>query len=182
MAICASYRLLRPLLFRLPAETSHRLTFSTLRLLYRLPGAGALARALYARHLPALPVTVMGLKFPNPVGLAAGLDKNAENIRPLSDLGFGFLELGTVTPRPQPGNPKPRLFRLSRQAALINRMGFNNVGVDRFILNFSRAGKSCPVGINIGMPITSPSIFRPRTPPACAICRTKRIWKTCCPG
>ena len=150
MATCASYRLLRPLLFRLPAETSHRLTFSTLRLLYRLPGAGALARALYARHLPALPVTVMGLKFPNPVGLAAGLDKNAENIRPLSDLGFGFLELGTVTPRPQPGNPKPRLFRLSRQAALINRMGFNNVGVDRFILNFSRAGKSCPVGINIG--------------------------------
>ncbi len=150
MATCASYRFLRPLLFRLPAETSHHLTFTLLRLFHRLPGAGPLARALFARHLPSLPVTVMGLAFPNPVGLAAGLDKNAEYVRPLSDFGFGFIELGTVTPRPQPGNPKPRLFRLPRQAALINRMGFNNVGIDRFLANLSRENKPCPIGINIG--------------------------------
>ncbi|MBI5782180.1 MAG: quinone-dependent dihydroorotate dehydrogenase [Gammaproteobacteria bacterium] len=150
MATCASYRLLRPLLFRLSAETSHQLTFSLLRLFYRLPGAGSLTRVLLARHRPSLPVTAMGLTFPNPVGLAAGLDKNAEYIRPLSDFGFGFLELGTVTPRPQPGNPKPRLFRLPRQAALINRMGFNNVGIGQFLANLSREDRPCPIGINIG--------------------------------
>lgn len=150
MATCASYRLLRPLLFRLPAETSHHLTFSTLRLLYRLPGAGALTRAIFARHPVSLSVKVMGISFPNPVGLAAGLDKNAEYVRPLSDLGFGFLELGTVTPRPQLGNPKPRLFRLTKQAALINRMGFNNVGISQFLANLAREGKPCPIGINIG--------------------------------
>lgn len=150
MATCASYRLLRPLLFRLPAETSHHLTFSLLRLFYRLPGAGVLTRSLFARQPLALPVTVMGLNFPHPVGLAAGLDKNAEFIQPLSDFGFSFLELGTVTPRPQPGNPKPRLFRLPRQAALINRMGFNNVGISQFLANLARADKPCPIGINIG--------------------------------
>lgn len=150
MATCASYRLLRPLLFRLPAETSHHLTFSLLRLFYRVPGAGAMMRALFIRQPLALPVTLMGLNFPNPVGLAAGLDKNAEYVQPLSDFGFGFLELGTVTPRPQPGNPKPRLFRLPQQAALINRMGFNNVGVGKFLVNLAAQKKSCPVGINIG--------------------------------
>ena len=150
MATCASYKLLRPLLFRLSAETSHQLTFSLLHLMYRLPGAAALTRSLYARHSRELPVSVMGLTFPNPVGLAAGLDKNAEHVRLLSDFGFGFLELGTVTPRPQPGNQKPRLFRLTRWAALINRMGFNNVGTDRFMENLAHQGKSCPVGINIG--------------------------------
>lgn len=150
MATCASYRLLRPLLFWLPAETSHRLIFTLLRLLYRAPGTGTLARTWFARRLPALPVTVMGLHFSNPVGLAAGLDKNADSINPLSDFGFGFLELGTVTPRPQPGNPSPRMFRLTRQAALINRMGFNNEGVHRMIANLLRQGKPCPIGINIG--------------------------------
>lgn len=150
MASCALYRLLRPLLFRLPTETSHHLTFTLLRLFYRLPGAGAMMRAMFSRHVPALPVTVMGLRFNNPVGLAAGLDKNAEYIRALADFGFGFLELGTVTPRPQPGNPKPRLFRLPLHMALINRMGFNNVGVDSFIANLARQGKPCPLGANIG--------------------------------
>lgn len=150
MASCAWYRLLRPLLFRLSAETSHHLTFALLRSLYRLPGAGRAARFLYARHAMALPVKVMGLQFPNPVGLAAGLDKNAGYVQPLADFGFGFLELGTVTPRPQPGNPKPRLFRLTRHAALINRMGFNNAGIDAFLANLARAGRPCPIGINIG--------------------------------
>lgn len=156
MATCASYKLLRPLLFRLPAETSHHLTFSMLRLLYRIPGSGALTRAMFASGPASLPVKVMGIDFTNPVGLAAGLDKNAEYIRPLSDLGFGFLELGTVTPRPQPGNPKPRLFRLARQAALINRMGFNNAGISQFLANLSRHGKPCPVGINIGKNLDTP--------------------------
>jgi dihydroorotate dehydrogenase len=150
MATRALYRLLRPLLFRLPAETSHHLTFTLLGLFYRLPGAGPVMRALFTRHLPALPVTVMGLRFPNPVGLAAGLDKNAEYLGPLADFGFGHLELGTVTPRPQPGNLKPRMFRLPRHAALINRMGFNNVGVEKFAANLAKQGKPCPIGVNIG--------------------------------
>ena len=150
MASCAWYRLLRPLLFRLPAETSHRLIFTLLGFFYRMPGAGAVIRTLFVHRLPALPVSVMGLRFSNPVGLAAGLDKNAERIRPLSDFGFGFLEVGTVTPRPQPGNPGPRMFRLTRHAAIINRMGFNNVGVYRLITNLVPQGKPCPVGINIG--------------------------------
>lgn len=150
MATRALYRMLRPLLFWLPAETSHHLTFILLGLFYRLPGAGSITRALLTRRLPALPVTVMGLRFPNPVGLAAGLDKNAGYVRPLADFGFGYLELGTVTPRPQPGNPKPRMFRLPRHAALINRMGFNNVGVQKFIANLARQGRPCPIGINIG--------------------------------
>jgi dihydroorotate dehydrogenase len=150
MASCVWYRLLRPLLFRLPAETSHRLTFTLLRLLYRLPGASALTRLFFARRLTALPVSAMGLNFMNPVGLAAGMDKNAEIVRPLADFGFGFIELGTVTPRPQPGNPRPRMFRLRHHAALINRMGFNNVGVDKMIAHLARASKPCPIGINIG--------------------------------
>jgi dihydroorotate dehydrogenase len=150
MATRALYRMLRPLLFWLPAETSHHLTFTLLGLFYRLPGAGSVTRALLTRRLPALPVTVMGLRFANPVGLAAGLDKNAGYVRPLADFGFGYLELGTVTPRPQPGNPRPRMFRLPRHAALINRMGFNNVGVQKFVANLAPQGRPCPIGINIG--------------------------------
>ncbi len=144
------YKLLRALLFRLDAETSHRLTFSALDLFYRLPGASGITHSLYARHAQALPVSVMGLTFPNPVGLAAGLDKNAEHVRALADFGFGFLELGTVTPRPQPGNPRPRMFRLVAHAALINRMGFNNVGAGKFLVNLAAQGKPCPIGVNIG--------------------------------
>jgi dihydroorotate dehydrogenase len=150
MASCAWYRLLRPLLFRLPAETSHRLILTLLGIFYRIPGAGVILRPFFIRRLPALPVSVMGLRFSNPVGLAAGMDKNAEHIRPLSDFGFGFIEVGTVTPRPQPGNPSPRMFRLKRHAAIINRMGFNNVGVYRLITNLVPQGKPCPIGINIG--------------------------------
>lgn len=144
------YKLLRALLFRLDAETSHRLAFTALDLLYRLPGASWITRSMYARQVPSLPVSIMGLTFPNPVGLAAGLDKNAEHVQALADFGFGFLEVGTVTPRPQPGNPAPRMFRLARYAAIINRMGFNNVGVHRLVANLARQGRPCPVGINIG--------------------------------
>lgn len=143
------YKSLRPLLFRLDPEQAHHLTFSTLRQLYRIPGPSALVRALYAARTPALPVDVMGLRFPNPIGLAAGLDKNGDYLAPLADLGFGWLEIGTVTPRPQPGNPRKRLFRLPAQAALINRMGFNNRGLDAVVANL-RAGKPGIVGVNIG--------------------------------
>ena len=140
------YALLRKLLFRLDAEFSHHLVFSLLRALYRLPGVGWLLH----RQTPSLPVEIMGIKFPNPVGLAAGLDKNADLAPMLADFGFGFLELGSVTPRPQPGSPKPRLFRLPQHRALLNRMGFNNVGVAQFLNNLYQWEPTCPVGINIG--------------------------------
>ncbi len=140
------YALLRKLLFRLDAEFSHHLVFSLLRTLSLVPGA----RACLRHRPPPLPVEAMGLKFPNPVGLAAGLDKNADLAPILADFGFGFLELGTVTPRPQPGNPRPRLFRLPPQRALINRMGFNSAGLALFLNNLYQWERTCPVGINIG--------------------------------
>ena len=120
--------LLKPLLFQLDAEKAHHLVFDNLRRTYRVPGGPALLRGLYDFQDPALEREVFGLRFRNPVGLAAGLDKNAELTAELGALGFGFLEIGTVTPRPQPGNPAPRLFRLPQDEALLNRMGFNNDG------------------------------------------------------
>ena len=144
------YELARPFLFALDAETAHDLTLAGLRS----------ARAL---HLPiacaapeAKPVRVMGLDFPNRVGLAAGLDKNGECIDGLAALGFGHLEIGTVTPRPQPGNPKPRLFRLPERKAIINRMGFNNDGVDALVANVRRAAWKGILGINIGKNFDTP--------------------------
>jgi dihydroorotate dehydrogenase len=136
------YPLLRPLLFLLDPESSHRLTFKLLSL-YR---AGIPLQAC----APELPVTIAGLALKNPVGLAAGLDKNAECVEPLAGFGFGFIELGTVTPRAQAGNPRPRLFRLTAERALINRLGFPNSGVDAFLANLRRATRPCPIGINIG--------------------------------
>jgi len=143
------YSLIRPLLFALDAERSHDLTLSLLRAVDRIPGARALLRR-YANRVPSLPVEVMGLRFPNPVGLAAGLDKEARCIAPLIDFGFGFLELGTVTPQPQPGNPKPRLFRLTQHAAIINRMGFNSSGLDVFLANLAAQPHRGLIGINLG--------------------------------
>ncbi|HAB08760.1 MAG TPA: quinone-dependent dihydroorotate dehydrogenase, partial [Alcanivorax sp.] len=124
------YQLARPALFALSGEQAHDLTLAALR-----RGAGR----LYPARVPARPVRVMGLDFPNPVGLAAGLDKNGDCIDGLAALGFGSIEVGTVTPRPQPGNPKPRLFRLPPAGALINRMGFNNHGVDALVNNVRAA-------------------------------------------
>lgn len=144
------YELIRPLLFRLDPETAHTLTLNTLAAAYRVPGVATLNRLLHAARLPDLPVECMGLRFPNPVGLAAGLDKQARAVAALSDLGFGFVEIGTVTPRPQAGNPRPRLFRLTDDAALINRMGFNSPGVDVFLANLARQPRRVPLGINIG--------------------------------
>ena len=146
-----SYALLRPALFALDAEIAHHLTLGSLKALERLklarpprPRAASCAR------------TVMGLAFPNPVGLAAGLDKNGEYIDALATLGFGFIEVGTVTPRPQRGNPRPRLFRVPAASALINRMGFNNLGVERLVANVHRSSWRGVLGINIGKNFDTP--------------------------
>ena len=145
------YPLLRPLLFALDAETAHRLTLDLLKALQRAGLAGALA----ARPAPCVR-SVMGITFPNPVGLAAGLDKNGEYIDALAALGFGFIEIGTVTPRAQPGNPRPRLFRIPQAQAVINRMGFNNDGVERLVDNVRRANYRGVLGINIGKNFDTP--------------------------
>jgi dihydroorotate dehydrogenase len=146
------YEFARPLIFRLDPERAHHLAFANLNRAHAL----GLTRALRP-HVDDDPVRTMGLTFPNPVGLAAGLDKNAEHIDALADFGFGFIEVGTVTPLPQPGNPAPRLFRLPQAAALINRMGFNNDGLDRFAANVqaSRA-RGVVLGLNIGKNATTP--------------------------
>lgn len=143
------YALLRPALFALDPESAHELTIKA------LSKAGALAGLAQCKP-QGKPVEVMGLKFPNAVGLAAGLDKNGEAIDGLAALGFGFIEIGTVTPRPQPGNPKPRMFRLPEASAIINRMGFNNHGVDALIENVKRAKYAGILGINIGKNATTP--------------------------
>ena len=145
------YALARPLLFCLPPESAHRCALSALRQLDRLGLAPAPPRA------PAdCGRTVMGIRFPNPVGLAAGLDKDGEYIDALARLGFGFLEIGTVTPRPQTGNPRPRMFRIRAARAIINRMGFNNHGVDHLVENVKRARYRGVLGINIGKNFDTP--------------------------
>lgn len=139
------YDYLRPLLFKLDAEKAHRMT------LYWLGVAQRSGFSRWLANVPEdLPTTVFGITFPNPVGLAAGLDKNAEHLEALNALGFGFIEVGTVTPLPQPGNPKPRMFRLPRHEAIINRLGFNNGGVDALVGNVQRSSYRGVLGINIG--------------------------------
>jgi dihydroorotate dehydrogenase len=145
------YRLVRPFLFQFDPERAHRGTLRALDLAHRAGLAG-----LVAGRSVASPRTVMGLEFPNPVGLAAGLDKNGDHIDALGALGFGFIEIGTVTPRPQPGNPLPRMFRLAQAEAIINRMGFNNDGVERLVMNVSRARYRGILGINIGKNFDTP--------------------------
>lgn len=148
------YPLIRKFFFSLDAEKAHGIGLNGMSF---LESAGLLG--LLAKPAPACPVDVMGLRFPNPVGLAAGLDKNGAHIDALAALGFGFIEIGTITPRPQEGNPKPRLFRVPEAQGIINRMGFNNAGVDELLLNV-RAAKfpKCGgiLGINIGKNATTP--------------------------
>lgn len=134
------YQLLRPLLFSLDAEKAHHLTLSALHYLPSFCFAKPKGEEVHA----------MGIEFPHPVGLAAGLDKNGEHLDALAKLGFAFIELGTVTPRPQEGNPKPRLFRIPAAQAIINRMGFNNHGVDALVANVKKARYQGILGINIG--------------------------------
>jgi dihydroorotate dehydrogenase len=145
------YPLLRPLLFSLSPETAHNLSLNGLDQAEKL--------GVVRQKLAADPVTVMGITFPNRVGLAAGLDKNGDHIDGLAALGFGFIEIGTVTPRAQPGNPQPRLFRLPTHEALINRFGFNNEGVDHLVANVQASQfvkKGGVVGINIGKNASTP--------------------------
>jgi dihydroorotate dehydrogenase len=141
-----AYALARPLLFRLDPETAHGVTLRTLDALHAIGGG-----LLLPRPPKPFPTRVFGLTFPNPVGLAAGLDKNASHADALFALGFGFVEVGTVTPRPQAGNPKPRMFRLAEHHAIINRLGFNNDGVDALVRNVERMrARRGVLGINIG--------------------------------
>nr|WP_277990237.1 quinone-dependent dihydroorotate dehydrogenase [Pandoraea sp. LA3] len=141
----------RRALFCLDAEQAHHLTLATLRGVASLGLSG-----LVGQTLPEDPRTVMGIRFPNPVGLAAGLDKDGSCIDGLAALGFGFVEVGTVTPRPQSGNPKPRIFRLPQAEAIINRMGFNNGGVEQFLQNVQSARYKGPLGLNIGKNADTP--------------------------
>ncbi|NOT18344.1 MAG: quinone-dependent dihydroorotate dehydrogenase [Sulfuriferula sp.] len=145
------YSLLRPLFFQLDAETAHHAGLNALFIAHKLHLTG-----LVATQTTGKPARVMGLDFPNQVGLAAGLDKNGAYIDALAALGFGFIEIGTVTPRPQPGNPMPRLFRIPAAQAIINRMGFNNDGVEQLIRNVEAAHYRGILGINIGKNFDTP--------------------------
>ena len=142
------YSLARPMLFSLSPERAHELTLSLLKSAHKI----GLAR----QHIAPKPVTCMGIEFPNPVGLAAGLDKNGAYIDALAAMGFGFIEIGTITPRPQAGNPQPRLFRIPEAKAIINRMGFNNDGVDQLIENVKSSKFKGILGINIGKNADTP--------------------------
>ena len=139
------YQTLQDILFRLPTETSHYLSLHSIAVLQQLKLTSLIAKAVTDD-----PVTLMGIEFPNRVGLAAGLDKDAKCIAGLDALGFGFIEVGTVTPKPQRGNPKPRLFRIPSRQAIINRMGFNNEGVDEMSKRIRRANFAGVLGVNIG--------------------------------
>lgn len=145
------YPLLRSILFLLPPEKAHHFTVSLFSIVSKIPLLGSFFQSIYSYKHERLEQELFGLKFPNPVGLAAGFDKDGKYIRPMSKLGFGFIEIGTVTPKPQVGNPKPRMFRLSKDQGLINRMGFNNEGVDALVSrlkNFDKKGLI--IGGNIG--------------------------------
>lgn len=141
---------IRPLLFLVDPEVIHHFTFSFIKFCFRIPGAQGIARALYSRKDPSLERTVFGIRFENPVGLAAGLDKDAVLVDELSAIGFGFIEIGTVTPKPQPGNDKPRLFRLPADQGLINRMGFNNKGAVHAAERLKSRKSRVIIGGNIG--------------------------------
>ena len=195
------YPLLRPALFAADPEHAHRLAFAALD----AAAKSGLAQ-LAAPRLPRDPARVMGIDFPNRVGLAAGLDKDAAHLPGLATLGFGFLEAGTVTPRAQPGNPKPRMFRLPQANALINRLGFNNGGVERFVANVRASGYRGILGCNIGKNADTPNeraiddylaclaavapvasyvtvnVTRARTPRDCATCSRRRRSARCSTG
>jgi len=149
----------KPILFRMDPEKAHHLTIDGLSAVVSFPGGKQLLKSMYGvPNSPLLAQQLWGLQFANPIGLAAGLDKNAKAVKGFSQLGFGFMEVGTITPKPQPGNELPRLFRLPEDKALINRMGFNNVGTDVMAKNLMKTGKrDIPVAINIGKNKTTPN-------------------------
>ena len=149
-------RLIRPVLFLFDPEGVHYFSFAAIRLLHRIPFMGSVIRALFTSKDLTLKREVFGLRFPNPVGLAAGFDKDAKLYHELSNFGFGFIEIGTVTPKPQGGNPKPRLFRLKQDKGIINRMGFNNEGVEAAAKRLKK-NKGVLIGGNIGKNKTTPN-------------------------
>ena len=142
--------LLRPLLFLFDPEKVHHFAQTLVKFLFKVPGVRWLSRQVWCVENPALKREVFGLTFPNPVGLAAGFDKDARLVDELADMGFGFVEIGTLTPKPQPGNPKPRLFRLPADQGLINRMGFNNEGVEMAVERLRKRKNKVIIGGNIG--------------------------------
>ncbi|MEY4462825.1 MAG: hypothetical protein RLY98_1366 [Bacteroidota bacterium] len=148
--------LIRPILFCFDPEKVHYFTFSLIRIISKIPGFSGLFRALYEVNDRRLETEVFGLKFKNPVGLAAGFDKNAVLYKELSDFGFGFIEIGTITPKAQDGNPKKRLFRLKEDSAIINRMGFNNGGVEEAVFRLKK-NNGVLIGGNIGKNKVTPN-------------------------
>jgi dihydroorotate dehydrogenase len=154
--------LIRPLLFRYDPEEVHHFSFKSIKRLHKLPLFGQLSRKRFHLHNPRLKRTLFGIEFPNPVGMAAGFDKEAKAYREFADLGFGFIEIGTLTPQPQDGNPKKRLYRLPKDQAIINRMGFNNGGVDAAVERLKRNPKPghpdhVVIGGNIGKNKNTPN-------------------------
>ncbi len=149
--------LIKPLLFQLTAEKAHYTTFSVVRFLFKIPFVPAIFKAIYGYEHPSLARTVFGLTFKNPVGLAAGFDKNAVLVDELAAMGFGFVEIGTLTPKAQPGNDKPRLFRLKEDEAIINRMGFNNDGVKDAVERLKKRNSKVLIGGNIGKNKVTPN-------------------------
>ncbi len=151
---------IRPVLFRIDPEKVHHIVSYSLKLAFRIPGMNWLSHKIFTVEHPLLEREVFGLKFPNPVGVAAGFDKNATLFHELSNIGFGFVEVGTVTPKPQPGNPKPRLFRLPDDGGLINRMGFNNLGLRHAVEQLKqrgRKGQTVLIGGNLGKNTLTPN-------------------------
>ena len=149
--------IVRPLLFLFSPEKAHHLAMNALHTLMQIPGVASVFRKMTTVSDSGLKTTVFGIEFPNPVGLAAGFDKNAMYYRDLSNLGFGFIEIGTVTPVGQPGNPQPRMFRLPQDEGLINRMGFNNEGVKTVVKNLKNRPKNLIIGGNIGKNKVTPN-------------------------
>lgn len=143
-------RIIRPLLFKFDPEKVHHFTFSFIKFIFKIPGFSKCSRSIYSLENKKLEKEVMGLKFKNPIGLAAGFDKNALIYNELSNFGFGFIEIGTVTSKPQEGNPKKRLFRLFKDQAIINRMGFNNKGVKSIVAQLKKNKGKIIIGGNIG--------------------------------
>lgn len=146
---------LKPILFRFNPETAHNMIMSSLTFLRHVPFAGSIMRSIYKKETPALQKEVFGITFPNPVGLAGGLDKNGEHYNDLANFGFGFIEIGSLTPKPQDGNPKPRCFRVPQDRALINRFGINNKGVKNAVEQLKKNRPNVLVAANISKNTTS---------------------------
>lgn len=145
------YKLIKPFLFKIEPEKAHGLTIDALKTLQKFPVLFPVVDKLFTYKNPTLSQTIQGNTYDNPIGLAAGFDKSCEVPKALEHLGFGALELGGITPKPQPGNPQPRMFRLLEDDALINRMGFNNIGMNKALSHLRKNAYQVPVGINVGV-------------------------------